>query len=155
MTWGRSPSKHRILSLQERAIHITSGVGFSEECRHLFFCRRILTYPSNYALESWCFIRDNIEDYPKRSGFHGHVSRSSGDQRLLVRSILGRKAFSDAEIHNIKRSVRRKSTRRSNNERQSVQPIEDPVEDDEGMYMMMRALLLIKADFKYKGAPKE
>ena len=81
LIWGHTPTLKRIFALQRRAVRTIGGLGYREDCRHIFKDLRIITLPSLYVYESLKQIHSNIQQYRNNADVHGYGTRALNNIR--------------------------------------------------------------------------
>lgn len=75
--WGNSPSVHKILLLQKKAIRIISGAAFNAPCRPLFVKEKIFTVYNMYVFACPVKVKLGLHDFVLRNSFHAHNTRNN------------------------------------------------------------------------------
>lgn len=81
LAWGHAAGRHRLLSLQRRAIRIVGGVGYRDDTSLIFQNYKILTLPCIYALECITYVKNNMPLYNRNKDYHNHLTRYNNDLR--------------------------------------------------------------------------
>nr|CAH7734338.1 unnamed protein product [Callosobruchus chinensis] len=63
LAWGDSSIFPRIFRLQRRAVRVVANISYRDDCRQAFINLKILTLPSQYALECLLHIHKNQNMY--------------------------------------------------------------------------------------------
>ncbi|KAI5635039.1 reverse transcriptase (RNA-dependent DNA polymerase) domain-containing protein [Phthorimaea operculella] len=77
LLWGASSDSERVFVLQKRALRILTGIDPKESCRTLFAKHGIMTLHSLYLFETIKYIRQNLQNFSRRTG-GGRNLRSVG-----------------------------------------------------------------------------
>jgi hypothetical protein len=76
LTWGHSPSRHRLFRLQRRAIRIIAKLGYKDDCHEYFQKLNILTLPCLYIYKCLEHIIKNLDSYCILGAFHDYHTRA-------------------------------------------------------------------------------
>lgn len=82
VAWGHAAGAGRVFRLQRRAVRITAGLGYREDCRGAFISNKVLTLPSIFILETMCHMRSHIDLYSRHASIHNHDTRNK--QNLVL-----------------------------------------------------------------------
>ena len=81
LVWGNSPAGSYIFRLQRRAVRVLGGIGYRDDCKHLFSQLNILTVPSVYILTSILYVNENRQGYRSHSSYHDYQTRNRDNIR--------------------------------------------------------------------------
>lgn len=77
LVWGHSAHTKNIFSMQRKAIRVIAGLGYRDDCKHVFKELSILTLPSTYILHCLLYIKENQDTYTRRDLIHNHATRNN------------------------------------------------------------------------------
>lgn len=77
LSWGHAACRHRLFSLQRRAVRVVAGLGYRDDCREIFIRYNILTLPSVFALECLLYAKENTKKFNTNGQYHEYETRAN------------------------------------------------------------------------------
>ena len=76
LIWGHSTHSVNVFTLQRKAIRISYGLKYRDNCKQAFKSLKILTLPSVYILQWLMFIKEHESNYTSHNDVHRYCTRN-------------------------------------------------------------------------------